>query len=99
NIKPPGEVMHVAFCIVRSTEFGPGRASPDLYGSVVTERPFHDILIVGGAEHRKIDHFLAVADQGGVVILSVHPRQIVAHLLAYLATTDDSTWRREVRGV
>src|SRR6266576_5812561 len=98
NIEPPGEVMHVASRIVRSAVLGPGRARPDQYGSVVTERPFLDILIVGGVEHRKIDNFLAVADSGGGVSKCVHIRQIVAHLLAYVATTDDLTWRRELRG-
>ncbi len=44
-------------------DLGPGRACPDQYGSVVTERPFHDIVIVAGSEHRKIDNFLAVADR------------------------------------
>src|SRR5213592_462655 len=96
NIEPPGEVMHVASFMVRSAVLGPGRACPDQYGSVVTERPFHDILTVGGAEHPKLDNFLAVADP--VSVKKVHIRQIVAHLLAYLATTDDLTWRRELRG-
>src|SRR4029077_18136921 len=102
NIEPPGEVMHVA-CFKVTAELGPGRACPDQYGSVVTERPFHDIVIVAGPEHRKIDNFLAVADPGrGVIEVHLpgggHIRQIVAHLLAYLATTDDLTWRRELRG-
>ena len=50
NIEPPGEVMHVAYCSsFPCIELGPGRACPDQYGSVVTERPFHDIVIVAGA--------------------------------------------------
>ena len=83
-------------------ELGPGRACPGQYGSVVTERPFHDIGIVAGAEHRKIDNFLAVADPESSdhhwIDSPLHPRQIVALLLAYLAITDDLTWRRELRG-
>src|SRR5262249_38138753 len=104
NIEPPGEVMHVAFCRLfgltapspATPDLRAGRACPDQYGSVVTERPFHDIVIVAGFEHRKIDNFLTVAP-----LLMVKPGQILAHLLAYFVITtghEITTWCTELVG-
>src|SRR5262245_49747476 len=95
NIEPPGKVMYVAFRVL----LGSRRACSDYNGSVVTERPFHDIGIVGRSKHRKIDNLLAVADERILVVVTecVHPRQIVAYLLAYqLVTTNDFTGLREL---
>jgi len=85
NIEPPGEVVHVACFIVRSAELLPGRPRPSYDGSVVTKRPFHDIVVVSGVKHGKVDNFLTIA-----CFFVVNPRQVrdFAKASGQLAKTD-----------